>query len=165
MPNAAFLMTVGGLGVSFAGFAGLITALDRRPTKPEAVIEWRIRNLVLDSFMITAICFGAVALFEITDGDLALTIRIAAVVALLRWARAMSPSNLTGPAWEGYGKQQWWFSILGLSFGAATWVFCFVVATMDAFLIVVLFSMFGPMTILYNTIHDAAAPHESSHEA
>lgn len=156
MPNAAFLMTIGGLGVSFAGFAGLITALDRRPVKPEAVVEWRIRNLVLDSFMITIICFGAVATYEITEGDLALTIRIACVVALLRWFVALQPSNLTGAAWEGYGRRQWFFSVGGLSIGAALWVWCLVVATMNVFLVVVLLSLMGPMTTLYNTIHDAA---------
>jgi hypothetical protein len=106
--------------------------------------------------MITIVCFGAVATYEITAGDLPLTIRIACVVALLRWFMALHPSNLTGPAWEGYGRSQWFFSVGGLSIGALLWVWCLVAASVNVFIAVVLLSLMGPMMTLYNTIHDAA---------
>ncbi len=106
--------------------------------------------------MITIVCFGAVATYEITGGDLPLTIRIACVVALLRWFMALHPSNLTGPAWEDYGRSQWFFSVGGLSIGALLWAWCLVAASVNVFMTVVLLSLMGPMMTLYNTIHDAA---------
>jgi hypothetical protein len=155
VPEAGFFMTIGGLGVTLAGFTGLITALDRRPADA-AVVEWRIRNLVLDSLALTLVGFGVVALYWLTDGNLPLSIRLASAMGLARQMAALAPSNLTGPAWAGLSPGQRRLSILGLGVGGAVWGVGIVFGSLRVFHAVVVVALVGPLSILYNTIHDAA---------
>jgi len=60
-------MALAGLGVSLAGFAGLISALDRRPAASSVVAAWRIRNIVIRGFMVTFAGFATVALYTIIE--------------------------------------------------------------------------------------------------
>lgn len=89
-------MGIAGLGVSLAGFAGLISALDPSPGSP--VKAWRIRNIVLSGFLLTFMGFGTIATHALTS-DVELTVRIvsaaAALLLLARFTREVRP----GPAW------------------------------------------------------------------
>ena len=88
-------MAIGGLGVTLAGFAGLIAALQgtRGP-----VAAWRIRNVVYGAFGVTIIGFATVALFTITQ-DVPLTVRLASVLMVV--TRAASWGQLRpGAAWR-----------------------------------------------------------------
>jgi hypothetical protein len=53
-------MAMGGLGISLAGFAGLIATLDRRALSGNPIAAWRIRNIVLRGSLVTIIGFGTV---------------------------------------------------------------------------------------------------------
>jgi hypothetical protein len=101
MPGEFFYMALGGLGVSLAGFAGVISALDRRPGPASPSTLWRVRNVVLAGFTLTVVGFGVIAVHAATDGDVPLTVRIASgfVIAAngLRILTEMRP----GPAWPG----------------------------------------------------------------
>lgn len=96
MPGEFFFMAIAGLGVSLAGFAGLIAALDADRDSP--VRSWRIRNIVMSGFLLTFTGFGTVATHTLTD-DVELTVRIvslaSAVVLGARFLKEIRP----GPAW------------------------------------------------------------------
>lgn len=88
-------MAVGGLGVTLAGFAGLISALERREAGFSPVATWRIRRVVYAGFGVTFVGFTTVALYTITE-DVALTVRLATIgLVLSMWGdwRAWSPSG------------------------------------------------------------------------
>ena len=76
MPGEFYFMAVGGLGVTLAGFAGLIAALQGREGP---VAAWRIRNVVYQGFAVTITGLGTVALYAITQ-DVTLTVRLASIV-------------------------------------------------------------------------------------
>lgn len=87
-------MAVGGLGVTLAGFAGLIVALDRRDAGFSPVARWRIRRVVYSGFGVTFVGFATVALYTITE-DVSLTVRLATIgLVVSMWGdwRAWSPS-------------------------------------------------------------------------
>jgi hypothetical protein len=155
MPDVGYFMAIGGLGVSFAGFAGLITALDRRPDANPAVAQWRIHNLALDSLTITLVGFGVIAFHAITDGDLPLAIRLASGMGVVRWAFAASPKNMTGPAWDGIGRGQWWFSMSFVGLAVGAWVVSLALGSLPFFQLLMFLALFGPVTVFYNTIRDA----------
>jgi hypothetical protein len=79
MQGEFYFMALGGLGVTLAGFAGLIAALQGREGP---VAAWRIRNVVFQGFGVTVTGFATVALYTITQ-DLALTVRLASGVLLV----------------------------------------------------------------------------------
>jgi hypothetical protein len=101
VPGEFYFMAIGGLGVTLAGFAGLIAAL-QGPEGP--VAAWRIRNVVYAGFSVTTIGFSTVALYTITQ-DLTLTIRLAAIVMLLTLA-ARWVEWRPGPAWPNERRRR-----------------------------------------------------------
>lgn len=94
MPGEFYFMALGGLGVTLAGFAGLIAALQGREGP---VAAWRIRNAVSGGLGVTAIGFSTVALHSITQ-DITLTARLASIVMLVTFA-ARWVEWRPGPAW------------------------------------------------------------------
>ena len=112
MPGEFFFMSIGGLGVSLAGFGGLIAALTPRKAAASAVTRWRIANLVLWGLQLTFIGFGIVALDAIVE-DASTTARVASGAAALVhvWRfRAARP----GPAWprESERRATQWFTAI-----------------------------------------------------
>ena len=69
MTGEFYFMALGGLGVSLAGFAGLISALDRRPEGHTPIARWRIRNIVVGGFAATFIGFGIIAMSTATTNE------------------------------------------------------------------------------------------------
>lgn len=91
-------MVFAGLGVSFAGFAGLIAALDRRPAAHSAIAAYRIRSIVFLGFMLSFAGFGTVALYAVTGQDLALTSRLASLLMAAMYVHGLLKAR-PGPAW------------------------------------------------------------------
>lgn len=80
MEGQFFFTTIAGLGISIAGFAGLMIAL--RPDHTwTAVDRWRVRNIIYLGFRVAFLALMPIPVFAFT-GDLALTIRIATVLVL-----------------------------------------------------------------------------------
>ena len=98
MTGEFYFEALGALGVSLAGFAALISALDRRAEGHTPVAAWRIRNIVMGGFAVTFIGFGTVAVHTVTT-DEALTARVASL-AIAAWAAVvMYREYRPGPAW------------------------------------------------------------------
>jgi hypothetical protein len=97
VPGEFYFMAVGGLGVTLAGFAGLIAALEGNGVRASAIAGWRIRHVVYQGFGVTFVAFATVALYTVTQ-DVARTVQVGTVAAVLTVAanwRSLSP----GPAW------------------------------------------------------------------
>jgi hypothetical protein len=94
-----YFMAVGGLGVSLAGFAGLIAALGSRPGSPSAVAVWRIRNIVVGGFAITFAGFGTIVLYTVTRENLGLTVRLSSLSLALFQTYLVAWESRPGPAW------------------------------------------------------------------
>jgi phosphatidylserine synthase len=83
MPGEFYFMAIGGLGVTLAGFAGLIAALESREGEVHSPIgAWRIRNVVFQGFGVTFVAFATVATYQLTQ-NLNLTIQLATVAMVL----------------------------------------------------------------------------------
>ena len=108
-----YFMAVGGLGVTMAGFAGLVAALQGREGP---VAAWRIRNVVYQGFGVTVAGFAPVALYTLTQ-DLILTVRLASVVLVL--TRAATWGELRPSAAWRTERQRRGGIILQLAFAIA----------------------------------------------
>jgi hypothetical protein len=97
VPGEFFFMAIGGLGVSLAGFAGLIATLDRRALSGNPIAAWRIRNIVIRGFLVTIIGFGTVAVHTVTE-DLEMSIRIGSLFLALMVLLVVRETR-PGPAW------------------------------------------------------------------
>lgn len=97
MPGEFFFMAMGGLGVSLAGFAGLIATLDRRALSGNPIAAWRIRNVVIRGFFVTVTGFGTVAVHTVTE-DVATAVRIGSLYLALMSLFLLRESR-PGPAW------------------------------------------------------------------
>ena len=98
MRGEFFFMAIGGLGVSLAGFAGLIAALTPEQQRNSAVAQWRISRVVVWGLHTTLLGFGIVALFALL-GDETQTARVASGVAAMIFAIRSWRSSRPGPAW------------------------------------------------------------------
>ena len=96
MPGESFFMAFGGLGLSLAGFAGLIAALNPTGASP-AVTAYRIRTIVVLGFSLTFVGFGAVAVHTVTNGDIGATVQIATALMLIPFLRGLLIDTRPGP--------------------------------------------------------------------
>jgi hypothetical protein len=61
MSQTGYFMAMGGLGVSLAGFAGLLAALHHPDAgSPQDVYRWRIRETVISAFQLAFLAIGSV---------------------------------------------------------------------------------------------------------
>jgi hypothetical protein len=147
MPGEFYFMAIGGLGVTLAGFAGLIAAL-QGPEGP--VAAWRIRNVVYTGFGVTFIGFSTVALYTVTQ-DLALTVRLASSVILVmvagRWGE-MRPSA----AWESERqRRRFIFSLLIFAIAVAVNI---ALASLGYLQLLLLFALGSPAGIFARAVRD-----------
>ena len=99
MLDTAFFMTMGGLGVSLAGFGGLFSALYHGDGQmAQAVYRWRMREIVTSSFRLAFLGFGTVVLYGFTD-DVQTTARLISALAVISGAVNVATSMKPGPAW------------------------------------------------------------------
>lgn len=156
MPGEAYFITLAGLGLTLAGFAGLITAVDARPVAHTPARAWRIRNIVLDGTTLLIASIGVLAFYAVTDGNVRVAVMVSGLIVAARLVGVLLPSNLTGPAWEGVSQQQVRataaFTVVGML--AALWVaFVGEIKWLQLLLFV---QLWPPFSIFYNTIRDVA---------
>lgn len=147
-------MAIGGLGVSLAGFVGIITALDRREEARSVISMWRVRNIVQAGFALTLIGFGTVAIYSATANDVELTIRIASVfVVLINWLR-LAREFRQGPEWPNESGRR---RAVGIEvIGIVGFVVSALVADVGLFQLLLIYQLGFPLSIFFFTIRDAA---------
>ena len=153
MPGEFYFMALCGLGVSLAGFAGLIAALHRSPVASWPVTAWRLRNIVVGSFLVTFAGFGAVALYALTEGNGALTARlVSALIALVHMVRLRE--SRPGPEWPSETSRRYAFAFLA----AETLVLIANVyfGSLSLLQVLLLVEISGPISIFVNTVRDLA---------
>lgn len=148
-------MALGGLGVSLAGFAGLIAALDQRPEAHSPIATWRIRNIVISGFTLTVAGFGVIAVHAVTGGNVTLTVRTISVLLAIGVAVRMSVEMRPGPAWP---------SQFGWRFAVGTSLLLVVGYSISAIRggvgllqLMLVFHLLDPLSIFLNTARDAAS--------
>lgn len=155
MPDQSFFLAFSGLGVSLAGFAGIINALDRSPVRT-AVSAYRIRNIVVLGLWLTFTALSTIAAYTATGGNLALTVRIGSAIETLAFLRGLLFDVRPGPAWAVEAERRIGIAIL---MGMALIGTVAVVAGSLVYLeVLMLVGLIGPVTIFYNTIRAATEP-------
>ena len=160
MPGEFFFMALGGLGVSLAGFVGIITALDRREDSNSEVSRWRVRNIVRAGFTLTIIGFGTVAVYSVTGEDVDLTIRLISVFTIVANGLRARTELKPGPAWPD--RAQWRFGLfmeLALMVGYAAAV---IVPSVGLLQLLLIFQLGFPLSIFFFTIRDISAGHSQT---
>ena len=146
-------MAMGGLGVSLAGFAGLISALDRRPLAHSPVAAYRVTSIVFLGFSLTIAGFGTVAAYTATAEDLALTVRVGSLLLALPLVRGYVQAR-PGPAWPN--ERDRWITIAGLTVLTIVTLGNVVFASLGYLQLLMLAALIGPVGIFYNTVRDAS---------
>jgi len=149
VPGEFYFMAVGALGVTLAGFAGLIAALQGREG---AVAAWRIRNVVYLGFGVTFVGFATVALYTITQ-DVTLTVRLASILMVLirvtGW-RELRPSA----AWRDE-RQRRGAIVIQVAFATAV-VVNTALASVGYLQLLLLVMLFAPAGIFARAVRDAS---------
>ena len=103
MTDQFYFLTLAGLGLSVAGFAGLITALrgDGRWSRADL---WRLRNIIGTSLMFVFVALLPVPIFRAV-GDERLTISIMSAVVALIFTNGVIRAFREDPEWPGYARQ------------------------------------------------------------
>jgi hypothetical protein len=94
-----------------------------------------------------------VALYSVTSGDLAATVRLGTLLMAISFLRGLLIDTRPGPAWPAEGQRRVAFAIL-LAMLALT-LGNLAVASVGYLQVVLLLGLIGPVTIFYNTIRDA----------
>lgn len=103
MTDEFFFITFGGLGVSLAGFAGLIHALDRSSDTDNPITKWRIRSIVSAGFGVALSGLLVWPIYRITE-DVALTVRLISLFLFAQYMRLAWTDLKPGPAWPEKGR-------------------------------------------------------------
>jgi len=153
MLDSAFFMTMGGLGVSLAGFAGLFSALHQAEQEMEpAVYQWRIREIVTTSFRLAFLGFGVIAIHGFTE-DVATTARIVTTLAVVSAVVQILTSMKPGPAWPNETDR------MGALVGSWVWTAVIagnVIAGSQAYLrVVMLLLLLSPALVFIRATIDA----------
>ena len=98
-----YYLTLAGLGLSVAGFAGLVTALrgDGRWSRADL---WRLRNIIQTSLVFVFVALLPVPIFRAV-GDERVTISIMSAVVALIFANGLVRAFREDREWPGYAKQ------------------------------------------------------------
>ncbi len=152
MPGEFFFMALGGLGVSLAGFAGLIAALTPERQKGSAVARWRISHIVIWGLHLTFLGFGVVAVFAVV-GDAPTTARLASGVAAVLLAVREWRSTRPGPAWPSERERRFVqaVSTTGVLFMVAN----VVVGSVGYLHVVMLMMLLAPALVFAAAVRDA----------
>lgn len=155
VPGEFYFMALGGLGVSLAGFAGVIAALDRRPEAHSPIATWRIRNIVISGFTLTLAGFGIIAIHAVTREQVSLTVRIISVLLAIAVAGRMSVEMRPGPAWPStFG---WRFAVGSSLLLVIGYLASAVRGGVGLLQLMLVFHLLDPLSIFLNTARDAAS--------
>jgi predicted membrane metal-binding protein len=162
MPGESFFMAFGGLGLSLAGFAGLIAALDRSAPTRSAITGYRIRNIVTLGFWLMFTGLGTVAVYAISGSNLTLAIRFGTMLLTLAFLKGLLIDTRPGPAWPSERERRVPL-LIAVSMICVTAPNLVVVKLgyLQGFMIV---GLIGPVSIFYNTIRAATAPDQPGTE-
>lgn len=154
MDGEFYFMALGGIGVSLAGFAGLIAALDRRPEHDSPVARWRIRNIVYGGFATTVAGFATVAFYTVTEGDLTLTVRLASLLLLVLQLLPVPTQARPGPAWPDPGSRRMSLALTGVFIGLIA--LNVVVGSLGYLQLLFIGQVGGPASVFFNTVRDVS---------
>lgn len=154
MPSESYFLAFGGLGLSLAGFAGLISTLTRRPAANPVLAAYRTRTIVFLGFSLTFAGFGTVAAFGLLGPDVQSAVRVGTLVMLVSFLRGLLIDTRPGPIWPD--ERERWGSIAVLVVMAAVTLGNLAVASVGYLQVVMMLGLIGPVTIFYNTIRDAS---------
>ena len=148
MPGEFYFMAIGGLGITLAGFAGLIAVLQGREGP---VAAWRVRNIVAQGFSVTLIGFATVALYGLIQ-DVTLTVRLASIVMVVTLAARWGESR-PGPAWPNERRRRGY--ILGQLVVAIALAVNIALASVGYLQLMLLFLLFVPVGTFARSVRDA----------
>lgn len=109
MPGEFYFMSLGGLGVSLAGFAGLVAALTSADLERSVTTKWRIRRIVVWGLQLTFLGFGVIAIYSGVQ-DPSHTARIASLLAAGIDAHRGWRSTRPGPVWTDETERRRWIA-------------------------------------------------------
>jgi hypothetical protein len=154
VPGEFFFMAIGGLGVSLAGFAGLIAALTPEKQRTSPIARWRISRVVVWGLHVTLLGFGVVATYALFE-DAELTSRIASAVAALLLGTRAWRSARPGPAWPDERQRR---ATLALWFGEAAFALGNVVLGSVGYLhVIMLVVLAEPAAVFVSAVQDATS--------
>ena len=159
MEGQFFFTTIAGLGISIAGFAGLMIALRPDPNWT-AIDRWRVRNIIYLGFRAAFLALMPIPIFAFTN-DLAMTIRIASglvvvAIAIQLWQWAHEDPD----EWpEGRGANLFFLAVLG---GGPSMVNLWL-ASVGLFEVVLLSLLVHPANIFTVVVQEVVRDHKVSH--
>lgn len=150
MEGQAFFTTIAGLGVSIAGFAGLIAALRSRDNWTD-IDTWRFRAIIGYGFQAALLALIPIPVFTFT-GDEGLTVRIAsgclAAAALLEMVSLKRAPSMMWPE----GKT--WDYVFGVVLFVAPQLINVVWGQLGLFQVGLLAHLVHPANVFLNVVHD-----------
>jgi hypothetical protein len=154
LTDAGLFMALSAVGVSLAGFAGLIAALGRRPGADSAILAYRITNIVYLGLTRAIAGFGTLVAYTVAEGDLAVAVRVGTVLVLLPYLRGFGELR-PGPAWPDERQRRIGLALLvGMILVTGANVVVASVGYLEVLLLAAL--VIGPGLIFYGTVRDAA---------
>lgn len=148
MPGEFFFLTFGGLGISLAGFAGLVFALDRRTDMNDPIVRWRIRHVATTGLLIAQTGLLVFPVFFLTE-SVPTTVRIISLVGLL----AQIPGYLElrpGRAWPSDRRRK--INILVASLTVVGWALNIWIASVGFLMLLFVLWLNAPIGTFMNAI-------------
>jgi hypothetical protein len=159
MLDEFFFMAIGGLGLSIAGFAGLIAALTPDQQRDSAAARWRISHIVVWGLHLTFLGFGIVAIFALVN-DTSTTARLASGLAAFLLAEREWRSTRPGPAWPNDRGRR---LVVGLATSGVVFIAANVVLGSVGYLhVIMLVMLLPPAMIFVSAVRDSTtAPNKN----
>lgn len=149
MPGEFFFLTFGGLGISLAGFAGLIYVLDPRANTGNPISRWRIRHIALSGLMIATAGLLVFPVYFLSD-SISLTVRLISIFGLLALAVSARRDLRPGPAWPHEGRRRVNIALAGVS--VVVWLACIFTASVGLMMLTFVAWISAPIGTFANSI-------------
>ena len=153
-------MSLAGLGVSLAGFAGIIATWDTRPSSP--VRRWRIRFIVIGGLILTFAGFLTIATYRITGDDQIRTVRFMSIVVTVTLAIHYWMAQQPGPEWPDERGRL--IARLASTAFLVAWLVNVFVASLVMLQALFLGLLFDPATVFVNAVRDVARGEDPADE-
>jgi hypothetical protein len=153
VPNESYFLAFGGLGLTLAGFAGLIATLTPQNPSTSLVTSYRVRTIVFLGLSLTFVGFGTVAVYGVTAADVMTTARIGTLLMMIPFLRGLLVDSRPSLVWTDKRERRITVAIQLALMAAALANLVF--ASLAYLELLMLLGLIGPVTIFYNTIRDA----------